>query len=294
MDDSTQPRMNRHRGGRYALRVAYDGTDFVGWQVQPGGPSIQGELERAISPLIGKRPATRDRSGVGRVLGSGRTDAGVHAAGQIASVALPEWPASTTALRRAINSTLPLTIRVLDVWPAAADFHPIANCIDKTYRYRLQIGGEVDPFDHRTVARFRDLDPDRLAAAAAVVIGKRDFAAMQAAGAPRPTTVRTITASRWFAEAESPEGPSGQPSRNLWVYEVTADGFLYNMVRNLVGTMIEVGRGRRDVDWIEEVLAGGNRSAAGPTAVAKGLCLHRVRYPEACFDRTADDQFEPR
>ena len=277
--------MKGDRSGRYAMRVAYEGSDFVGWQVQPNGPTIQGELERVIATLGPKDDAT---PGAGRVLGSGRTDAGVHSVGQIASVTLPNWPASTDALGRAINSRLPPTIRVTAVWNASADFHPIADCIDKTYRYRLQVVGQVDPFDHRTVARCVGVDPQRLIAAAAVFIGTHDFASMQATGSPRRSTVRSITTSRWWAEPAADGCRPGQDDKRVWVYEVTADGFLYNMVRNLVGTMIEVGRGRRDVGWIGTVIAGGDRAAAGPTAAAAGLCLHRVRYPRRCFGATGD------
>ncbi len=267
---------------RFALQVAYDGTDFLGWQVQSNGPTIQGELQRAIATLIGKTPDGVDLP-AGRVLGSGRTDSGVHSIGQIASVDLPRWPASTDALLRAINSKLPPTIRVTRVWQARADFHPIADCVEKTYRYRLQVSGQVDPFDHRTLCRSVDVDPVRLQLAAAVFVGTHDFAAMQAAGAPRRSTVRTITQSHWFCQPAAEHQTADSMAKEVWIYEVTANGFLYNMVRNLVGTMIEVGRGRREVPWIDAVLAGRDRSAAGPTAAAGGLCMHRVRYPEGSF-----------
>ncbi len=241
-----------------------------------------------------------------RVLGSGRTDAGVHAWGQVARCVLPNWRADATAVMRGINSRLPDDITVVDVRETVPSFHPIADAIGKRYRYQIQIGGHRDPFAVRT--RYRvpwPIDVDLLSAAAEKFVGCHDFAAFQAAGAVRASTVRTITHSVWTREAAEPSGgafaggvnsnlagkSTGQFSERFaeefagqrWFYEVEGNGFLYNMVRNLVGTMLDVARGYRPVEWIDEVLESKNRQMAGATAPPQGLFLCRVNYPSEVF-----------
>lgn len=262
----------------FAITIAYDGTRYAGWQVQPGRRTIQGELEKVLTKI--------DPSST-RVLGSGRTDAGVHAVGQVARVVLPNWPASELALLRAINSKLPDDITVRQVRRARADFHPIADSVAKTYRYFVQPGGPRDVFDHRLVHRVSfELDVAAMRDAAARLVGTHDFAAFQAAGAPRTTTVRTIFHSRWSEPDEaSPRRPGG--GERVLMYEVRGNGFLYNMVRNLVGTMLDIGRGKQPPEWIDELIAARDRTRSGPTAPARGLFLWSVEYPAAILGNAA-------
>ena len=294
----------------FHLTIAYDGTEYSGWQVQPGQRTIQGELEQAAATLLGKSAADNahtsdeisDPSGIGtgdresprdpssyslRILGSGRTDAGVHAWGQVARCVLPGWRADTTAVLRGLNSRLPPDITVLAVRETLPSFHPIANAIGKRYRYQVQFGGQRDPFAIRTHHRVHTaIDTDLLQAAAERVIGEHDFAAFQATGAPRASTIRTITHSAWVADPRHVGGDRLGGVANLgqrWYYEVEGNGFLYNMVRNLVGTMLEVGRGRQPLRWIDDVLESRDRKRAGATAPANGLTLVQVHYPEEIF-----------
>lgn len=282
----------------FHLTLAYDGTRYAGWQVQPRVPTIQGELERVVERIAGE-PI--------RILASGRTDAGVHAVGQVARVVLPSWRPDASALQRAINSKLPPDIAVRAVRETRPEFHPIGDAVAKTYRFHLQVGGDRDVFTHRFVQRVRyPLDENLLQAAAAKFVGCHDFAAFETSGAPRVSTVRTLTVSRWLAPSSSvvepaAGDPAGDGSSRLAVapqplgsllqpaggriltYEVQGEGFLYNMVRNLVGAMLEVGRGKRPVHWIDQVIESRDRRRGGQTAAASGLFLVRVEYPESVF-----------
>lgn len=257
----------------FALTVAYDGTHYSGWQVQPGQRTIQGELEKAVASLAGYQPGEVGH----RILGSGRTDAGVHAVGQVARCVMPRWRSSPAALLKAINAKLPGDIAVRSVRETIERFHPIADAIAKRYRYQIQFGGGRDPFAYRTWHReVLSHDMGLLQNAADKFVGTHDFAAFQASGAQRNTTVRTISHSRWRpVESES--------STQRWIYEVEGNGFLYNMVRNLVGTMLEVSRGKQPLAWIDSVIASKDRKLAGPTAPPHGLFLCRVDYSNELF-----------
>lgn len=249
----------------FRMTVAYDGTDYVGWQVQPNGPTIQAELQDALEALVG-HPV--------RVTGSGRTDSGVHAAGQVAGFTVPTWRHDADVFVDALNTRLPDSIAVLQCERAADDFHAIADAIEKTYRYHLQSGGVPCPASarNRWRVRGRGLDRNAMASAAIRLVGRHDFASFEAVGAPRQSSVRTVRELRVVPEVD----PTCR--RDWFRVEVTADGFLYNMVRNLVGTLVEIGRGKHSPDWIDQVLAARDRSAAGPTAPAHGLTLWQVRY----------------
>ncbi|MCM2371372.1 tRNA pseudouridine(38-40) synthase TruA [Aporhodopirellula aestuarii] len=303
----------------FHLTVTYDGTEYSGWQVQPGRRTIQAELEQAVATLLGKsgkkqkpaettpgndpgvqvdadlaagadryeteEPQTRQEPRALRVLGSGRTDAGVHAWGQAARCVLPNWRADAKAVMRGLNSRLPEDITVVDVRETIPSFHPIADAIGKRYRYQIQIGGHRNPFAVRT--RYRvpwPIDVDLLAKAAEKFLGCHDFAAFQASGAVRLSTVRTITHSVWTREPCDPCGGLAEElTGQRWFYEVEGDGFLYNMVRNLVGTMFDVARGYRPIEWIDEVLESKDRRLAGATAPPQGLFLCCVNYPNEVF-----------
>ncbi|MCC9644907.1 tRNA pseudouridine(38-40) synthase TruA [Rhodopirellula sp. JC740] len=273
-DQAPREEQQSFSGRTFHLTVAYDGSNYCGWQVQPDQVSVQAEIENVVRPLAGK-PV--------RVLGSGRTDAGVHAVGQVARCQLSNWSAGPDALMRAINSKLPDDIRVREVRETRERFHPIADAIGKQYQYLVQVGGGRDPFFHRYVHRVPGpLDHDKMQAAAEKFVGRHDFRAFQGTGAERPSTVRTIDSAKWLAREIS--GPTGVPLEGEhWCFQIEGEGFLYNMVRNLIGTMLEVGRGKQSLDWIDHVLDSRDRKQAGPTAPPQGLYLCRVDYPDEIF-----------
>jgi tRNA pseudouridine38-40 synthase len=243
------------------LVLAYDGTAYRGWQVQPQASTVQAAVEAAWRQATGEAI---------RVVASGRTDAGVHALGQAASLRTGS-PLPVATLRRALNANLPGDVRVLAVTEAAAGFHAVRDALRKTYRYVLQDGGVPDPFTRRYCWYLpRRLDERAMQRAADPLTGEHDFASFQGAGSPRVTTVRTV---QEFSVARHATELAGQV-----VIEITANGFLYNMVRNLVGTLVQVGQGRRDADWPNRILGGRDRRLAGPTAPPQGLFLVRVDY----------------
>ena len=242
----------------FKLTIAYDGTDCVGWQRQAAGISIQGLLEDAFGALDGGNVA---------VTGAGRTDAGVHALGQVASVAIRRAidPAS---LVRAINARLPAAVRLLDAAVMPETFHARLHARAKTYRYRLWNDDVLSPFEREYAWHLSGaLDVEAMGVAAGLVEGRRDFSAFQAAGSAARTTERVVLSSR-IARADA----------RLIVYEIAGTGFLRHMVRIIVGTLVEIGRGRRSPEWLREVLASRDRGRAGPTAPAAGLFLVSVEY----------------
>src|SRR5215470_16834116 len=212
--------------------LAYDGTRFVGWQRQAEGESIQGLLEEALARFEGA-PVT--------VHGAGRTDAGVHALGQVASASVT-FTHPTATVVRALNAQLPEDIRVLDVADAAPDFHARFSARAKTYRYQIRAGTVGDPFTRAFVWQLPEpLNVAAMTDAAAALVGRHDFAVFQSAGTEVASTVRTIVQSE-FSTTERPE--------RLLVYEITADGFLRHMVRAIVGTLVDIGRGWRPAESI--------------------------------------------
>jgi tRNA pseudouridine38-40 synthase len=240
------------------ITLAYDGTRFVGWQRQAAGESIQGLLEDALAHFEGRAVT---------VFGAGRTDAGVHALGQVASVQLAAGH-DTATLTRALNAHLPREIRVLRIDEAAADFNARFDARAKTYRYLIRNEAIASPFTQGYEWHVPEpLDVDGMSAAARALIGTHDFAAFQSAGTVRATSVRTV----WRADvARRPPG--------LLQFEIEGNGFLRHMVRAIAGTLVEVGRGWRSADSIAALLAGGRRSEAGATAPARGLFLVSVDY----------------
>ncbi|MEO9591557.1 tRNA pseudouridine synthase A, partial [Rhodopirellula bahusiensis] len=205
------------------------------------------------------------------------------AIGQVGRCVLPVWNAGTIALQRAINSKLPDDIRVKAVRETRGRFHPIADATGKQYQYLVQVGGSRDPFANRFVHRVGGpIDHSAMQMAAAKFVGRHDFKALQGTGAERPSTVRTIHSARWIPRSAA--GPTGaELEGEHWCFEIDGEGFLYNMVRNLIGTMLEVGHGRKPVEWIDEVLESRDRKMAGPTAPPHGLFLCRVDYPDEVF-----------
>ena len=273
----------------WKLTLAYDGTDFQGWQVQPGLPTIQGELQAALGRVTGESPLPQ---------GSGRTDAGVHALAQVASFTL-RAPIPPENLQRALNRTLPPSIRISEAKTVRSTaFHARHSAVAKTYEYRILRAADCSPFLARYVyACPWPLSFEALQDSARLLEGEHDFLSFAAtdpdqthrslaeeedpgehdlncgspARAARKGTIRTVFSSAW----EQRSAGAG----DLLVYRVRGNGFLHHMVRNLVGTMIDVGRGQLALEEIPRILAARDRSEAGPTAPARGLFLHSVDYP---------------
>jgi tRNA pseudouridine38-40 synthase len=267
----------------WKLTLAYDGTDFHGWQIQPDRPTIQGELQAALGRVTGEAPLPQ---------GSGRTDAGVHALAQVASFALSA-PIPPENLRRALNRTLPASIRISDSSLAPVSFHARHSAAAKTYEYRILREECCSPF----LARYAysclwKIDLVMLQQSADIFLGEHDFLSFAARDpelsirgvedrlgedeeekdAGSPSTIRTILSSNW----EQRQTEAGA----LLVYRVRGNGFLHHMVRNLVGTMLDVGRRQLALEALPKILAARSRSAAGPTAPARGLFLHSVEYAD--------------
>ncbi len=250
------------------LILAYDGADFAGWQVQPGRTTVQGALASAIGRLTGENVLPQ---------GSGRTDAGVHALAQVASFAtasvIPEenW-------MRALNDILPASIRVLEAANAAPEFHARKSARAKTYRYRIHRGTVCPPFLARYVWHYPyPLEESAMISAASVVVGEHDFTSFAAVDPERvermaaeenvhTTNIRTIFSSVWTRDGEE------------LIYTVRGSGFLHHMVRNLVGTILLIGKGTLTLEDLQRILDARERTAAGPTAPASGLYLVGVEY----------------
>lgn len=245
------------------LTVAYDGTDFFGWQVQPGKPTIQGELAAAIERVTGEKVLPQ---------GSGRTDAGVHALAQIATVAIAS-PIPVENVTGALNDTLPKAIRVLSAQEVLANFHARKSAKAKTYDYRIHRGNICPPFLARYVWHYPyPLNEAAMIETAPVIVGEHDFTSFAAVDPEKgrdyeeSSNVRRIFSSTW------------QRQENEFIYTVRGTGFLHHMVRNLVGTFLLVGKGTLTRTDVERILNARNRSEAGATAPASGLFLVNVEY----------------
>ncbi len=284
---------------RYRLTIAYDGTNFCGWQKQeptleqsnltgsgkfvdpalaPEDPTrvalrtVQGVVERAVREIVRERV---------EVLGASRTDSGVHAKGQVAAFtcggdedAHTGWPIkrNTDSLTRAINGKLPDDVVILDAALVADDFHPIGTCERKAYSYTFHNAKSRPLFDRQYVHHVWDtLDVDAMQRAAQSLIGEHDFAAFAAAGHGRLTTVRTIYA---LTVTKTDIGPGAARIR----MDIEGNGFLWNMVRIIGGTLIDVGRGIKKAEDVQAILESRDRTRAGPTLPPTGLCLEWIRY----------------
>lgn len=239
--------------------IAYDGTDYVGWQTQPNGVAVQEVIERAILEVTGERVSLQ---------GSGRTDSGVHARAQAAHFdTSARMAADKFAI--ALNTHLPADIRVLYSEEAEPDFHARFSAKEKQYRYFVQTGPHADVFARKySLHAYMPLDFDSMNEAAALAVGTHDFSAFMSTGREVESAVRTISLSHWERQGR------------FLVYSVQGNGFLYNMVRILVGTMLGMGSGRLPRDSMEKALVTLSRRDAGPTAPPHGLMLWRVKYPD--------------
>ncbi len=241
------------------LTVEYEGTRYLGWQLQPGGPTVQGELERALTIVL-REPV--------RVRGAGRTDAGVHAAGQVATAPLSR-AVDPGRLRRSLNALLPHDVAVRDIALVDDTFDPRRHARSRVYEYRILNAPAPSPFWRRWAWHvMMPLDADAMDAAARLLEGEHDFATFRGTDAketPR-TTVRRVLESR--VRREPP----------LLVYRIEATAFLKHMVRNVVGTLVDVACGTRAPDVMRELLASRDRTRAGATAPPHGLTLVAVRY----------------
>jgi tRNA pseudouridine38-40 synthase len=245
----------------YRLTVSYLGTPFAGWQVQRGKDTVQGRLQAALRTVLGEETA---------VIGAGRTDAGVHARAQVAHVRTPQsCPASR--LRVALNSLLPQEIRLEKVTRSRDSFHARHDAAGKHYRYLLHVGRKPSPFEAGLVGRVTGPPPDleSMRRAASYLVGEHDFSAFCGAGTAIRDRRRRVTRLDLWRRGDTIG------------FEVEGNGFLRHQVRNMVGTLVEVGQGRRAPGSMRRLLASRDRRQAGATAPAAGLCLMQVRYRRA-------------
>lgn len=263
-DDAKSAQDSKDRRMRnLKVTLSYDGAEFSGWQVQPDAITVQGTLASAIGRVTGEKVLPQ---------ASGRTDAGVHALAQVATF-VTESPVPTKNFGKALNDILPASVRVLEVEEAPLEFHARHSAKEKTYRYRIYRDAICPPFLARYVWHYPyPLDEEAMARSAALVVGEKDFTSFAAVDPERgregevTSNVRTIFASSWER--------SGEES----IYTVRGSGFLHHMVRNLVGTLILVGRRTLRIEDVTRILDARNRSAAGATAPAGGLYLVSVEY----------------
>lgn len=250
---------------RIVLKVAYDGTEYAGWQRQKNGVAIQQILEETVERQFHEKV---------HIVASGRTDAGVHARGQIAAMTL-EHSIPTYGLMMALNSRLPASIRILDCREANKDFNPRYDAKRKTYRYTVYEGITMLP-QYRNYAAFasKGLDWQAINEMLQMLVGVHDFAAFQTTGSSAQTTIREIYEIRLAVSQDDPA---------LRYIDITGNGFLYNMVRIIAGTALDVGRGRRSRWMVEEALRTGERHLTGPTAPPQGLMLLNVEYAPEHF-----------
>lgn len=243
---------------RIAILVQYDGTDFSGWQIQPDNATIQGAIEAALKTLYGES--------VG-IMGSGRTDSGVHAFGQVAHFDLEASNIPPENLWMALNRHLPRSIRLLDSQVVADDFHSRFQANERTYRYEIDRDFNILHRNSRWYVRF-PLDLEKLNELAILIAGSHDFSSFCYAGTETENMICNVAAAAWDELDESG-----------LVFRITADRYLHHMVRMLVGSMIEVARGKWDIDYFHELLRNPDRQNHATTAPASGLALVKVGYP---------------
>ncbi len=245
---------------RIKLTIAYDGTDYRGFQSQVNGRAIQDVVNDACTDLFGTKIKT---------IGASRTDAGVHARGNVAVFDV-ETRIQPSKIAFALNARLPEDIRIIDSRAVPDDWHPRYQKTVKTYSYHIINRVHPDPLTrHMEMHLYYALDEKKMDEAAKLIIGEHDFASFCSAGNSTSTTVRTIYDA------------SVRRDGDHVIFTVTGNGFLYNMVRILAGTLMDIGQGRYEPSKMTEIIDAKDRSAAGPTAIAKGLILEEIQYPES-------------
>lgn len=250
----------------YKLVLEYVGTRYAGWQVQPSQPTVQGELLARIRRLFDDETLL--------IAGAARTDAGVHARGQVASFS-SERTWEPRRLRRALNGHLPPDIAVTSVEIVEDGFHARRSATGRVYRYRIATGEVLSPFLGPFAHHYRrPLSVDAMRSGAALLVGEHDFSAFRAAGDVSTTPVKTIRRSEVALEG------------SIAVYTIEGSSFLQHMVRSIAGSLLDVGRGHKPPEWIGKALASRDRSAAGATLPAKGLCLEMVHYAASVLARS--------
>jgi tRNA pseudouridine38-40 synthase len=240
------------------LLIEYDGTSYQGWQVQPKGSTLQGVLEEKLSSLTGERID---------LLGSGRTDAGVHALGQVAHFRTKSQ-LDVQTIQRALNSLLPTDIVIQKVEEADEGFHARRSCKSKVYEYRILNRHLRSVFQREYAWHIpQTLNIREMKKATRSLIGEHDFSSFQSVGSPKKTAVRKVTRAQWK-----------QSRGGFLCFEIEANGFLKQMVRAIVGTLVEVGKRKVTSEQFQEILDSRDRKKAGPTAPAHGLFLKEVKY----------------
>jgi tRNA pseudouridine38-40 synthase len=249
---------------RIKLEISYDGTNYSGWQRQADVPSIQETLEKTLKRILGQSVT---------VTGSGRTDAGVHALKQVAAFST-ESRLDAAVFQRALNGFLPHDIRIQKAEEVPLDFHPIPDAVSKRYRYLIDDNRPSFPLTRNYCWVYREpLGLETMRQAAQFLLGKHDFACFQTQGSPRKTTVRTVS----DVLVDRINDPNGLYPPLIRI-EVEADGFLYNMMRAIAGTLAVLSVNGSRSERMKEIIASGDRAAAGPTAPACGLYLIEVNY----------------
>ncbi|UCG79094.1 MAG: tRNA pseudouridine(38-40) synthase TruA [Nitrospirota bacterium] len=250
------------------LTIQYDGTDYAGWQVQPGETTVQGVLEELISRIAPDRTA---------LTAAGRTDSGVHAIEQVASFGTSSLHSPST-IQRSLNAGLPGSIRIIDAAYCDKTFHSRYDAVSKSYKYFIFIGDIASPFVSRYAWRLNyKLGLKGMRLAASHLTGKMDFSSFRASGCGAKSTVREVI-SIDIKRVRSTGFMSFKIKGPFIEFTVEANAFLRHMVRNIVGTLVEVGRGRLGPEDMKTIIANGDRSQAGPTAPARGLFLYKVHY----------------
>lgn len=256
----------------YKLIIAYDGSEFFGWQRQSAARTVQATIEDAICTITGD-PFVH-------LLGSSRTDTGVHALGQCATFRSPRWKSPAANLTLAINSQLPPDVVVRSASEVPMAFNPIRHARSKRYRYSVYASRVNNPLVRRQAWWVkRRLDVEAMRDASAWLLGKHDFTSFQTAGSPRKSTIRTVRAID-IAHVDTMDGQAV-------TIEIEADGFLYNMARSVAGTLVLAGLKRKSTGWVNDVLKARDRKKAGPTAPSHGLCLLEIYFP------STDDESDP-